>query len=61
MDPQVFGFAFYTGLVAIIAQTGAMFYWGGKISAQLQEHERRIDRLERMDDSMSRGEHSVKV
>ena len=35
-----------TALLAIVAQTGAMFYWGGKISAIVSQHEKRIENLE---------------
>lgn len=35
-----------TALLAIVAQTGAMFYWGGKISAIVSQHEKRLERLE---------------
>lgn len=37
-------------LLAIVAQTGAMFYWGGKLSATVEQHEKRLSRLEGLDD-----------
>jgi hypothetical protein len=33
------------GLV-MLANTGALFYWAGKVSQLLKDHERRITRLE---------------
>lgn len=29
-------------LIAIIAQTGALFYWGGKVSSTLKHHDSRL-------------------
>lgn len=31
---------------ALLAQTGALFFWGGRITQMLKEHERRITTLE---------------
>jgi hypothetical protein len=33
-------------LLAIIVQTGALFYWGGSVRQMLKDHERRISKLE---------------
>jgi hypothetical protein len=33
-------------LVAVIGQTGALFYWGGALHQMLKDHERRLSRLE---------------
>ncbi len=30
----------------ILAQTGALFYWGGGVRQMLRDHERRISHLE---------------
>ena len=53
---EYIGLGVITALVAIVAQTGAMFYWGGRISAGMealnhasQDHEGRLRRLEQPD------------
>lgn len=33
-------------LIILLAQTGAMFYWGGSVRQMLRDHERRITKLE---------------
>ena len=33
-------------LLALIVNTGAVFYWGGKTSQMLKDHERRLGALE---------------
>lgn len=38
-------------LLAVLAQTGALFYWGGKIQRMVTEHERRITRIEGIADT----------
>lgn len=50
---EYIGVGVVASLVAIIAQTGAMFYWGGKMTANMeqlsavtQDHESRIRELE---------------
>ena len=33
-------------LLALIVNTGAVFYWGGKTAQMLKDHERRLGNLE---------------
>jgi len=39
--------AVVVGVMALVAQTGAFFYWGGQVRQMLREHERRISDSER--------------
>lgn len=34
------------GIVALVAQTGALFYWGGALRQTVRDHERRIGVVE---------------
>jgi len=38
--------ALLVGVAALLAQTGALFYWGGQVRQMLRDHERRISNLE---------------
>ena len=38
--------AFVGFMVMLIAQTGAMFYWGGNIARAIKDHDRRLNKLE---------------
>jgi hypothetical protein len=33
-------------LLALLAHTGALFYWGGGVRQMLRDHERRLGKLE---------------
>jgi hypothetical protein len=34
-------------VVGLVAQTGALFYWGGSVRQMLRDHERRLNQLDR--------------
>ncbi len=33
-------------VVAVTAQTGMLFYWGGSLSTLVKEHEKRLNKIE---------------
>ena len=33
-------------MLMLMAQTGAMFYWGGNIARAIKDHDRRLNKLE---------------
>ena len=33
-------------ILALVAQTGALFFWGGRVHQMLKDHSRRIGKLE---------------
>jgi hypothetical protein len=45
-------------LIAILVQTGALFYWGGGVRQILKDHERRIGGLEKSTDRQIRTSES---
>lgn len=42
MNIEILQLAGLGALIAIIAQTGAMFYWGGKLQASVTRHDEDI-------------------
>lgn len=41
------GFNFGALELFVLAQTGALFYWGGSVRQMLKDHDRRIEVLEK--------------
>jgi hypothetical protein len=33
-------------LLGVVGQTAALFYWGGKVTRTLEDHDRRLGKLE---------------
>lgn len=53
MSTEILSLGFFVALIAIIAQTGAMFYWGGRLQQMVtdlkdthEDHEFRLRDLE---------------
>ena len=44
----------WIGLVALVCQTGALFYWGGEVRQMLRDHDRRLTSLEEARDAHAR-------
>lgn len=49
------------GLMAIVVQTGALFFWGGRVHQLLKEHQDRLnnqrERIERLERHIPRSGH----
>ena len=43
-------------IVMLVIQTGALFYWGGKITQTVRDHERRLSWLEKRELMRGRSE-----